>query len=476
MTLWIALRNLRVRAPSTALTVAVVAVATAAALAVPLVLRQVDRAASDAVEVYDLLVTAKGGEEQAVLSTLFFAQAPIGNIPYAVHAVLRADPRVVRSVPFGLGDSFRGHPVVGTSTEWFDLRVRAGDPPYGRIAEGRVFAGPFEAVLGADVARRHGITPGATITTTHGRFDLGVDAVGASHDHDHDHDHDDEHGHDDEHAHDDPLTDALAALAAAHDALAAARDEAERATRSDAVARAVAAVTALAAPASAPPSGVLHAHGEAYRVVGVLAPTGGPIDGAVLVDIESVWLVHGQTTPASRTVTALAVTARVPADYVALARELDARPDAQAVFIGAVFGQLRGWVARGQGAYEALRWLVLAMASATVWLNLYADARERRRLDARLRTLGAVPRLRFAVVLVEAGVTVGAGLVLGVALAFGGAWLAAGPAATVLGVRLPAPVPDASLLVTVLPLFAFGIAAALVPAVRAARIGAVESL
>ena len=118
MIAWIGLRNLRARAFHTLLTVAVVAAATATALVVPMTLRQVDRGATEAVQVFDLLVTAKGSATQAVLSSLFYLDAPIGNVPYAVYTELANDPRTRRAVPIGLGDSFRGHPIVGTADGW----------------------------------------------------------------------------------------------------------------------------------------------------------------------------------------------------------------------------------------------------------------------------------------------------------------------------------------------------------------------
>src|SRR5690554_1897249 len=123
MTLWIALRNLRSRWAGTLLTVFAIALAGTLALVVPMLLSQVDRGASDAAQVFDLLVTAKGGEVQAVTSSVFLLDAPIGNIPLRLYEDLAADDRTLRAVPLALGDAFMGFPVVGTTGEMFDLSV-----------------------------------------------------------------------------------------------------------------------------------------------------------------------------------------------------------------------------------------------------------------------------------------------------------------------------------------------------------------
>lgn len=167
MTFFIGLRNLRVRALGTLLTVLVVALAAAIALVVPLTLRQLDRGATEAVQVFDLLITAKGSSTQAVLSSLFYLDVPIGNLPYARYRALAEDPR---AVPLGFGDNFRGFPLVGTNQEFFNLRLAPGAPPYFRLRQGEVFSFPFQAVLGARAAQATGLSLGDRLTTSHGHL------------------------------------------------------------------------------------------------------------------------------------------------------------------------------------------------------------------------------------------------------------------------------------------------------------------
>ena len=469
MIAWIGLRNLRVRAFHTLLTIAVVAAATATALVVPMTLRQVDRGATEAVQVFDLLVAAKGSPTQAVLSSLFYLDAPIGNVPYAVYAELASDPRTRRAVPIGLGDSFRGHPIVGTDEGFFELRLERAGPAYARIARGRSFEGPFEAVLGAQVARAHDLDVGGRITSTHGLIDLGLDEV---HDDEHASEHDgDDHveAHDD-HDHTATTTDEAAARAEVvrlQRELDAATADADRAALRSALAHALEDL-ATATVGAAPDDGG-HVHGEAYEVVGVLAPTGGPVDRAILVDIESTWLVHGQIAPEGRGVTAVLFTAERPADYYAVAQEIDAGPDAQAVFTGAVFGQLRGLVAQGEVAYGALSGLVLVLAALTIWLNVYSGALERRRTSALLRALGAGRSLIFTLVVAETGWTVVAGIAVGTLAAYGLTHVGGSLLAANLGFTLPPPEFELALVARVLPLIPLGLLAALGPAWRSSR-------
>jgi len=179
MTLWIVVRNLRVRALTTALTLLGVALASATALVVPLVLRSLERGAADAAQVFDVLIAAKGSPTQAVLSSLYLLQPPIANLPYPVYERLARDPRGRRVVPLAFGDNYRGLPLLGTNAEIFSLRLKPTAPPYFRLRAGRAFAGAYEAVLGARAARETGLKPGDRFLSAHGFFASQAEAATA---------------------------------------------------------------------------------------------------------------------------------------------------------------------------------------------------------------------------------------------------------------------------------------------------------
>jgi putative ABC transport system permease protein len=167
---WIVWRSWRSRWVAALFSLLGISLATATALVVPLLLGSLERGAANAVQVFDLLITAKGSATQSVLSSLYLLQPPAGNIPARVYQDLAADPRSRRTVPLAFGDNFRGLPLLGTTAQVFELRLTPAEPPHFRLVQGRAFATPFEAVLGARAARTLGLGLGDTFTSSHGFF------------------------------------------------------------------------------------------------------------------------------------------------------------------------------------------------------------------------------------------------------------------------------------------------------------------
>lgn len=112
----------------------------------------------------DLVVGAKGSPLQLIQSAVFHIDQPTGNIPLESLALLRRDKGVARVVPLALGDNFDGFRIVGTDAGFAAL--------YGiRLSQGRAFAAPMEAVLGAEVARATGAGLGQKFVGSHGLTD-----------------------------------------------------------------------------------------------------------------------------------------------------------------------------------------------------------------------------------------------------------------------------------------------------------------
>lgn len=109
----------------------------------------------------DLVVGAKGSPLQLILSSIYHMDNPTGNILLREAEQLAANPMVKLAVPLSLGDNYRGHRIVGTDSTFLEL--------YGlELAEGRLWQNDFEAIIGDDVARRHGIGIGDVIHGAHG--------------------------------------------------------------------------------------------------------------------------------------------------------------------------------------------------------------------------------------------------------------------------------------------------------------------
>lgn len=115
----------------------------------------------------DLVVGAKGSPLQLILSSVLHLDVPTGNIPRAEAMKVAADPMVALAVPIALGDSHRGHRIVGTEASF--LRFHGAT-----LASGRGFQREMEAVLGAETARDTGYAPGARFPGTHGLADGGA--------------------------------------------------------------------------------------------------------------------------------------------------------------------------------------------------------------------------------------------------------------------------------------------------------------
>jgi len=122
----------------------------------------------------DLVVGAKGSPLQLVLSSVYHIDVPTGNIPLGELERLRGDPGVAQVVPLALGDNFQGFRIVGSDDRLLPL--------YGaRVAQGRSFARPAEAVLGAEVARRTGARLGQKFIGSHGLVTGEEDGQGHDH-------------------------------------------------------------------------------------------------------------------------------------------------------------------------------------------------------------------------------------------------------------------------------------------------------
>ncbi len=168
MTGWLLWRNLRTRAAANSLTVLAIAVAALMGLAVPLLLSSFREGVIRAANSFDLLITAKGSQSQAVLNTIFLQEAPLGNIPYSIFEKLQQDPRTKKAIPLAFGDNYNGFPILGTNKDFFELRPSQTQAALYRLARGTVFEDEFDAVLGAQAAKISGLNIGDTFKSQHG--------------------------------------------------------------------------------------------------------------------------------------------------------------------------------------------------------------------------------------------------------------------------------------------------------------------
>ena len=154
-------RTVRRRPLPAVLTVLLLALGIATVVVVLLFQRALeDRLGRDARGI-DLVVGAKGSGLQLVLSSVFHADVPTGNVRLPELRDIARHPMVAGVIPLSLGDSYRGFRIVGTT--------RAYVSHYGGgIARGRLWERPMEAVVGSRAARGTGLRAGETFVGAHG--------------------------------------------------------------------------------------------------------------------------------------------------------------------------------------------------------------------------------------------------------------------------------------------------------------------
>jgi putative ABC transport system permease protein len=115
----------------------------------------------------DLIVGARSGQLNLLMYTVFHIGNATNNIRWQTYQQLQEDPRIGWIVPISLGDSYRGHRVVGTSAQFPEF-FRYGQDQAPDLSSGVWFDDIFEVVLGAEVARAHQHKVGDVITLSHG--------------------------------------------------------------------------------------------------------------------------------------------------------------------------------------------------------------------------------------------------------------------------------------------------------------------
>lgn len=225
-------------------------------------------------------------------------------------------------------------------------------------------------------------------------------------------------------------------------------------------------------------------HGEPYRVVGILGPTGSVLDRLILTDLASVWEVHehhgeedgheedappDSATLASREVTSLLIEYRTPLAAAQLPRIINRESALQAASPAFELARLLNLIGVGLDVVRAFGLVFILIAALSMFVGLY-NALEARRFDlAILRTLGATRGQVFRTILVEGLIVATLGTALGLLLGHGaaeliGAWLRSRNQLDLTGwIWLPV---EWALLALALGV---GFLSALVPAVRAYR-------
>ena len=357
----------------------------------------------------DLVVGSRTGGVQLLLYSVFHIGDATANVTWKTLEDIKKRKEVKWIVPIALGDSHRGYRVVGTTREYFNrFRFRRNIPL--RIAEGRKFSDLFDAVLGADVARKLNYKIGNKIVLAHG---TGPVSIGKDHG-------------------DTPFQ-----------------------------------VSGILAPTGTPVDRAVHVSMEAIEAIHVGWETGAFNDQGEKYSPEN--LRKMDLSP--KEVTAMYVGLKTKMSTFSLQRWINTylHESITAILPGVVFGQLWSMI----GSVEKTLFIVSSMVVFTAILgmviSILASLNERRREMAILRAIGAKPVQVFTLFTVEATTIAFLGVIFGFIGLYGVLFLIQPFIESFTGLYFEISAPEWNEIILMITIVGAGVLAGIIPALQAYR-------
>ena len=234
-----------------------------------------------------------------------------------------------------------------------------------------------------------------------------------------------------------------------------------------------------------------------FVVVGILAPTGTPVDRTVHVSLESITAIHlewvggaplpGLVIPPEqiqkfdlkpKEITAMLIGLKSRADVFRLQRHINAfaAEPLLAVLPGAALDELWQTLAMIEKILLALSALVVLVGLSGLAATLLASLNERRRELAILRALGASPGAIFLMLTTEGLLVTSTGIIAGCALLATGIASFAPLAQAHFGVNLALHLPTEDEWLLLAAILITGLLASLIPGLRALRMSLADGL
>ncbi|HYW51703.1 MAG TPA: ABC transporter permease [Gemmatimonadaceae bacterium] len=440
----LAWRSLRNRPVTSLLTVAAVALSITLLLGVEQARRGMRESFTGTIKGTDLVVGARGGTLQLLLGAVFGIGSPTGSVPYAIYEQWTKHPAIRWTVPLAIGDSHRGHRVIGTTPALFEhWRYRSSGRL--RFAQGRVLASANDVVLGSDVATDLDYRLGAAITVGHG-----LNAVAGLGDHD---------------AH--PFT-VVGILARTFTPL----DRAMFVTLDGIEAMHESGAAAPSMPGAPPPPAMPGAD-SAPAMPGADAPPVMPgASGPAYTPPVNIF----QDEP--KALSAFLVGTRTRFETLRLQREINqfkAEP-LTAVIPGVTLAELWRTLGAVEGGLRLVGALTIVIGLIGMLVALYSSLESRRREMAVLRAVGARPGMIVSLLVLESGLLTVVGCALGVGLTLAGFALAQGFIEARTGVHIALQAPGTLEWTYIAVVLVAGVLVGLVPAWRAYRSSLADGL
>jgi putative ABC transport system permease protein len=234
-----------------------------------------------------------------------------------------------------------------------------------------------------------------------------------------------------------------------------------------------------------------------FRVSGILAKTGTPVDRTVFVSLEAIEAIHvdwqsgarvaGQTVSADevrrmnlepKAITAVLIGLKSKLATFRLQRAINEYRDEplSAILPGAALQELWGLVGTAETALQAVSAMVVATALLGMVTMVLTTLNERRREMAILRSVGARPRTILCLLMAEAGVLTVLGILLGIGLLYAALLIAQPYIDRVYGLHLTIDPPAAGEWLTLAAIALAGCVAGLLPALRAYRLSLADGM
>lgn len=234
-----------------------------------------------------------------------------------------------------------------------------------------------------------------------------------------------------------------------------------------------------------------------FRVAGILAKTGTPVDRTVHVSLAAIEAIHvdwqsgapipGQSISADevrrmtlepKAITAIMIGLKSRLAVLKVQRAINTYREEplSAVLPGVALQELWQLVGTAETALSAVSLLVVATALLGMVTNILTTLNERRREMAILRSLGARPATVLGLLTAEAALLTTLGVAAGLALLYIGMWIAQPWLDAAYGLYLPIEPLDASQWRVVIGVLATGILGGLLPAIRAYRMSVADGM
>ena len=167
MILELAIKSLRNRKFTSALTVLSIALAVVLLLGVERIRQEARESFASTISGTDLIVGARSSPVHLLLYSVFRIGNATNNVRWDTYRALASRPEVAWTIPLSLGDSHRGFRVLGTTPDYFTHFRYARDRKL-ELVQGVPFTEAHDAVLGAEVADALGYHLGQSIVIAHG--------------------------------------------------------------------------------------------------------------------------------------------------------------------------------------------------------------------------------------------------------------------------------------------------------------------